>query len=273
MFLPTAAKTAYVNNYQKWLSGLLSEINFWRSYMATRGLQWASGFEEAVSLAKKFPLEEFISDNRTGGGYRCIDIGCGPFPIGHTTDKVKLNFQALDPLGHVYNNLKRHYKLNDGVTIKTGHVELLNELYAENTFDLVHMSNSLDHCFDPLHGLQELLFICKVGGKVILRHAENEAVNQKYSGLHQWNLSLLNEEHSFVIWRGNERYDVCELLSSYADFELRPMESTENGGHNTVIIKKTNQIDVPSDANYYSEIIHDCNYKFLLDVLTAIRAG
>ena len=146
-------------------------------------------------------------------------------------------------------------------------------MYAENTFDMVHMRNSLDHSFDPLHGLLELLFICKVGGKIILRHAENEAVNENYSGLHQWNLSLLNEENSFVIWNGNGRYDVCELLSSYADFELYPIESREKGGHNTVVITKTNRIDIPSDADYYSEIIHDCNYKFLLNVLMSIRTG
>ena len=151
-------------------------------------------------------------------------------------------------------------------------MELLHELYAENTFDMVHMRNSLDHSFDPLHGLLELLFICKVGGKIILRHAENEAVNQKYEGLHQWNLSLLNEEKSFVIWNGNGRHDVCELLSNYADFELYPMDS-ENDGHNVVVITKTNRIDIPSDADYYSEIIHDCNYKFLLNVLMSIRIG
>ena len=128
MFLPNAAQIFYVNSYNKWLSGLLSEIKFWRTFMETKGLQWSAGFKEHVSPNKKFPLEEFISDNRVGEGYCCIDIGCGPFPIGRKTDKVKLNFQAVDPLGHVYNMLKKHYKINDGVSVKTGHVELLNEL-------------------------------------------------------------------------------------------------------------------------------------------------
>lgn len=263
MFLPTAAKSAYVNHYQKWLNGLLSEINFWRNYMATKGAQWSEGWEKAISPDKEFPLEDFIPETALGKGYRCVDVGSGPFSIGRVTDKVKLNFQAVDPLGHVYNTLKKHYKIDDGISIKTGHVELLHELYAENTLDMVHMMNSLDHCFDPLHGLQELLFVCKVGGKIILRHAENEAVNQNYSGLHQWNLSLKNAENSFVIWRDNNRYDVCEILSSYADFELYP-------SNNRVVITKTNRIELPSDAAYYSEIIPYCNYKFLLEVLSAI---
>ena len=133
---------------------------------------------------------------------------------------------------------------------------------------MVYMRNSLDHSFDPLRGLQELLYICKVGGKIILQHAENEAVNQKYSGLHQWNLSLQNEEKSFVIWSGNEHYDICEWFFGCADFELYPPEK-KRGGH-TVVMTKTNRIDIPEGSARYSKIIHDCNYKFLLDILTAL---
>ena len=70
MFLPTAAKAAYVNNYQKWLGGLLSEIGFWRAYMETRGLHWGvSGFMENISPMKKFPQEKFIPDNRSEDWY------------------------------------------------------------------------------------------------------------------------------------------------------------------------------------------------------------
>ena len=158
--------------------------------------------------------------------------------MGRVTDKVKLDFQALDPLGHAYNLLKKQYNVDSGVSIGTGFVELLHELYAENTFDMVHMRNSLDHSFDPFHGLQEMLFICKVGGKVVLEHAENEAVNQKYSGLHQWNLSVQNEENSFVIWRNDERHDVCKLLSDFADFKLYPIERDGKVTFHTVVITK-----------------------------------
>ena len=219
------------------------------------------------SLLRKSSRSKNLSLIILWGGYLCIDIGCGPFPIGHRTDKVDLQCRTLDPLGHVYNLLKKQHNIDDGVSVETGCVELLHELYAENTFDMIHMMNSLDHSFDPFHGLQEMLFVCKVGGKVILKHAENKAVNQKYNGLHQWNLSVHNAENSFVIWSGEKRFDVCKMFSEYADFELYPVENLN--AYQTVVIKKKKRIVIPSDGDYYSKTIHRCNYKYLLEILSA----
>ena len=155
-------KTAYENAYNQWLRGLSSEIYFWRRHMETKGLQWHDYWDKETSPTKKFHLERFIPQGKIGGEYCCIDIGSGPYAMGRITDKVKLDFQALDPLGHAYTLLKKQYNVDSGVSIKTGFVELLHELYTENTFDMVHMQNSLDHSFDPFHGLQEMLFICKI---------------------------------------------------------------------------------------------------------------
>lgn len=261
-------KIAYEKSYNTWLRSLSSEIVFWRKYMETKGLRWHANWETKISPVKEFPLEKFIPET-VSGEYRCIDIGCGPFPIGHKTDRVALQFQTLDPLGHAYNLLKKQYDIDDGVSVETGCVELLHELYAENTFDMVHMMNSLDHSFDPFHGLREMLFVCKVGGKVILKHAENEAVNQKYHGLHQWNLSVQNAEDSFVIWRAEERYDVCKMFSEYADFELYPAKNSEGVvTSHTVVITKKKLIEIPSDGDYYSKTIRSCNYKYLLEILS-----
>ena len=268
-------KTAYENSYNKWLSSLSSEIFFWRRYMETKGLKWHANWEQKISPTKKFPLEKFIPTENIGGDCECIDIGCGPFPIGHNTDKVNLRFQTLDPLGHAYNLLKEQYNIDDGVSVGTGCVELLHELYPENTFDMVHMMNALDHSFNPFHGIQEMLFICKVGGKVILRHAENEAINQKYQGLHQWNLSVSNPENSFVVWRNDERHDVCKLFSDFADFEIYPAKQHEGKftGNHTVVITKKKPTMIPSIGKFYSKIIHDCNYKFLIETLTSLNKG
>lgn len=259
-------KASYEDTYCKWLKALPSEIHFWKAFMETKGLQWHDHWETKISSTKPFKYEKYLVE---GGDYRCIDVGCGPFPIGHKTDKANLHFHAIDPLGHAYNLLKKTFNIDDGVSVNTGYVEILHEFYEENTFDIVHMRNSLDHSFDPFHGLQELLFICKVGGKVILEHAENEALNQNYGGLHQWNLSVQNDENSFVIWSKNERHDVCKLLSDFASFERYPDNPKEKVTWNFVVITKTNPIPIPEVARHYSKMIHDCNYKFLLEVLTA----
>lgn len=117
-----------------------------------------------------------------------------------------------------------------------------------------------------------MLNICKIGGKVILRHAENEALRENYVGLHQWNLSLHNEENSFVVWRNNQRYDVCKIFADYADIELIP-DVKENTGHwiyNKVVMVKKKEISIP-DNDYY-DVILDKVYEKLLDGLLGMTS-
>ena len=158
------------------------------------------------------------------------------------------------------------------IRLETGFVELLDRKFKPNSFDMVHMSNSLDHCFSAIDGIYQLLNICKIGGKVILRHAENEALRENYVGLHQWNLSLHNEENSFVVWRNNQRYDVCKIFADYADIELIP-DVKENTGHwiyNKVVMVKKKEISIP-DNDYY-DVILDKVYEKLLDGLLGMTS-
>ncbi len=227
--------------FSTWVDGLESEISWWNDYMRTEGLEFFYSFRKTVSPNKRFELEDDIPEEKYGQSFSFLDVGSGPFSrCGNITERVVLDFTAIDPLADAYNELKGKYELNNGVVPKTGFVELLEFEFEANSFDMVHMSNSLDHSFSAIDGLYQLLNVCKVGGCVVLRHHENEAENEGYIGLHQWNLSLKNDEKSFVIWRRNERYDVCKIFADYADFILMP-DIIEDSGHwiyNKVIMKK-----------------------------------
>lgn len=243
----------YEEYIDKWIDGIDSEIQFWLGYMKNKGGQFSEGFAFTVEPNKHFTLEEDLPA-KTSGIVKFIDVGSGPFSrCGIKTDLVQLQCTAMDPLAGAYNALKKRYNLENGVVVQEGMVELLNYYYESNSFDIVHMSNSMDHCFDAIFALYQLLNICKIGGKVILRHSENEALNENYEGFHQWNLSLHNEEKSFVIWRDNIRYDVCKMLADVADFELTP-DCREKGGsgkwiYNKVVMIKKKDVLVP-DNNY-----------------------
>lgn len=226
------------------------------------------GFEKTVSATKRFELEQDIPREMYGKEYSFIDVGAGPFSrCGHITDKVALNAISVDPLASVYRSLKHEHGVENGITLKTGFVELLSRDFGENTFDMVHMSNSLDHSFSPIYGIYQMLYICKVGGMVILRHAENEAEREGYKGLHQWNLSLHNEENSFIVWRNNERYDVRDIFKEYADVECYADILEENGTwvHNKVILRKKKDITIPK-ASYYDQMM-SITYDYLLEIL------
>lgn len=243
----------YQEHVEKWLGGIRDEISFWNAYMREEGGYYFYGFKNTVSPNKRFELEEDIPKERLGEIYKFVDVGSGPFSrCGRVTSLVNLEAVSVDPLAYAYKTLRSKYGIDNGVELVNGFVELLDKVFTANTFDMVHMSNSLDHCFAPVDGILQLLNICKVGGKVILRHTENEAINEKYKGLHQWNLSLLNPEKSFVIWRGGERIDICKLLCDYANFELYPNQ-IEKGGYwvyNKVVMVKKKDITLPSNEFY-----------------------
>lgn len=261
-----------INNYNeylsKWIRGLKDEINFWLHYMQNKGGLSFYGFYETIMPDRKFTLEKDIPMDMYGQKYKFIDVGSGPFSrCGVKTDVVELDAVSVDPLAYAYNELKQKYNIDNGIKLENGFVELLDKKYAANTFDMVHMSNSLDHCFSAIDGIYQLINICKVGGKIILRHAENEAERADYQGLHQWNLSLHNKENSFIIWRQNDRYDVCKLFEDVADFELVPDVKEENGHwkYNKVIITKRKEVIL--QENKYYEIMLNEFYKALIHEL------
>lgn len=256
-------KDAYEKYLSMWLQGLKDEVNFWNNYMQTEGGISFYGYFKTISAKRKFELENDIPIEKYGKEYKFIDVGAGPFSrCGIITDKVDLHAVSVDPLAYVYKELKKKYGIDNSIELENGFVELLSRKYESNTFDMVHMSNSLDHCFSAIDGIYQLLNICRIGGKVILRHAENEAVRENYQGLHQWNLSLHNDEESFIIWRENEKYDICKMFKEYADIELYK-DVKEEGGHwkyNKVVMTKKKNIDIPDNSGYY-EIMLDMIYR------------
>ena len=251
----------------KWSSGIQDELVFWNNFIANEGGQFFWGFEKTTSSNRRFELDEDIPAELYGKELKFIDVGAGPFSrCGKVTEKVRLNAISVDPLAYAYSELKKKYGVDNGIRLETGFVELLDKKFGANSFDIVHMSNSLDHCFSAIDGIYQLLNICKIGGKVILRHHENEAQNENYEGLHQWNLSLHNAEDSFIIWRDNDRFDVCKMFAQYADFELY-RDIHEKGGswvYNKVVMIKKKDITLPK--NMYYEMLIDVFYQKLLDI-------
>lgn len=255
------------NDYlDAWISGIPSEVKFWKDYMATKGDIYKKTYEKTVMKDKAFELENDIPSEMYGKDVYFADIGSGPFSrCGYVTDLVNLNFTAIDPLAEVYEQLKKKFQIDNGVIIKPGFVEMLSDVLGENKFDIVHMSNALDHSFDAVYGIYQLLFICKIGGIVILRHAENEAERSQYSGLHQWNLSLHNDKNTFLIWRKNEKYDICNIFKEYADFTMTEEQENTGWKYNKIVMVKKKNIKIP--INKYKDILFNKIYSTMLNMV------
>ena len=189
---------------------------------------------------------------------KILDVGSGPYSrLGFCIDEKKLDITLLDPLACVYRMIGTKYGVNFPIQAQTGMVELLHVLYPRDKFDFVHMSNALDHSFSPLIGLKELLFVTRIGGKVVLRHSDNEAENENYKGFHQWNLTV--DGGKFIIWNKDKKIIVNEYLNEIADIEcVQRAEETlldDTWIYNKVIIRKKKEINI--EDLYSSNLVID----------------
>lgn len=241
--------------FKEWLKGIKYEIDFWNKLMETGGVCGGSPdvYEMRISKETPFFLEEEIENENP----RFCDVGSGPFSnCGYKSKYKDLEIVAVDPLASAYEQLKRKWNVSSPITPISGMVEILNVQFESNQFDIVHMSNALDHCFDPIEGILQLLNICKVGGKVILRHNENEAEHAKYKGFHQWNIHL--EDGKFIIWRDDERIDVGEQIKEFAIIEKAEMSCekvlSSNWTHNKFVIRKIKDVSI-SESKYLKCIV------------------
>lgn len=240
----------YEHYLDSWLNGIVDEIRFWDTFFSTKGSickvteeEW----KEVISYERQFTLEDDLELLNT----KFLDVGSGPYSsCGSLTKKTNLELYAVDPLASVYKKLKEQHDIKTSIVPETAMVENLSAWFQENTFDITHMSNSLDHSFDPMLGIWQMLWVTKIGGKVILRHHQNEAENENYIGFHQWNLSV--EDGRFIIWRGNKRIDVEKEINQYS--EIVAIEKDKEAG-NKVVIKK-----IHSSPFYFNE-----NFSILLE--------
>lgn len=241
----------YDEYIRSWLNGIKDEISFWDTLFASKGESIglsSKEFDQYVQFEPPFKLDSLLKDKET----RMLDVGSGPYSsCGIKTDKTNLSFVAVDPLAFIYKQLKDKYKIKTKVNPITGMVEFLSSQFAENEFDFVHMSNSLDHSFDPMLGIRQMLYVCKIGGKLILRHHDNEAEHANYSGFHQWNLSL--ENNKFIIWRKDKRVDVAKELLPYAEIVSVSQNPAER--EHTVIIEKKSSFSLISNEQRNSLFI------------------
>ena len=191
-----------------------------------------------------FKFNDFVSKPET----LFLDAGSGPVSdCGSVTDKTNLIIRAVDPLAEAYALMKKQHGLVTKIAPEFCCVELLSGKFSEETFDIVHMRNSLDHSFNPVLGIIQMLYVCKTGGKLILVHFDNEAECENYDGLHQWNLNV--RDSKFTIWRGERKLDAGEIFGEYADIECIPAVNDGHKRYHTVILTKKKLVPLINDPN------------------------
>lgn len=139
-----------------------------------------------------------------------LDVGSGPLPfLGKVSDKTLL-FTSVDYLSCEYDKLYNKYDIHPSVKPIRCDASELSNLFNENQFDIVYARNSIDHAFNPIKCIQEMVHVSN--SHVILEHKLNEGIVENYQGLHQWNFFTKDSKFYISDKHGCE-YCVNDYLS------------------------------------------------------------
>lgn len=208
-----------------WRENLREELEFWREWLTMP--EFAAAREPRLAPEQILPhwIRDLIdaAGTATDNVVRVLDVGSGPLStLGTTWPGHEVLLTACDPLANEYNALLAECGLASRARIEYAIGEELTQIYPEAYFDFVHSANALDHAYDPLRCMQNMLSICKPGGTVAVISVENEGERQQYCGLHRWNFTVQGE--NLRLWNREHDILVHEQMGSAAELHTKPID-------------------------------------------------
>lgn len=199
-----------------WQKGIGSELSFWEKWFQSQGMLWPDDFRYRQQPDTEIDASLLSGNLSSANTLRILDVGAGPMTVlGKQKNGCSLNITACDPLGPFYAEMAERHGVKRPVPTEQAFAEDLTAFYPRESFDLVFCQNALDHSFDPVRGIEEMLLVVKPIGRVVLRHNINEAETENYFGFHQWNFD--EDAGHFVVWNRANRIDITEIFSPWAD--------------------------------------------------------
>ena len=180
-----------ISSRKQWEDELPSEVLFWENYLKTSGDKWPEEFIQRCDPNSRLQelLLRFI--DKTAAKNLILDVGAGPLTIvNKRCDFGPIEIRAVDPLADTYHELLAKYGIEPLVRTEKCDGEKLTSKFAENSFDLTHSRNAIDHSYDPLKCIREMISVTKKNRFVVLQVFEREGSYARWNGLHQWDFSL-----------------------------------------------------------------------------------
>jgi SAM-dependent methyltransferase len=210
-----------------WREGLQEELAHWRRWLEAGSAAFVGQFDDYLwRTSPSSPLlvhhtKHLERHARPGTTVRILDVGAGPLTaVGKVWERRKVEITAVDVLAKEYDALLAEAGLQPLVRTIRAEAERLTDTFARDRFDLVYCQNALDHSHSPIQAIGEMLSVVKPGHAVVLLHVVNEAENQAYGGLHQWNLCVDGGE--FIVWSREHRISVTRTFGSVANVVIEP---------------------------------------------------
>lgn len=191
-------RRAIRSSRELWKEGRSEEIEFWDEYFRTNGLRWPADYAQRLdpdTMLQPRPAALLpAADDVT-----ILDVGAGPLTyLGKKVMDKRVTVTAVDPLADEYDAILAKYSVVPPVRTEKLPGEQLTSRFGPNVFDLVFARNCLDHAYDPVEAIRQMISVAKPGGYVLLEHHPNEADHARNAGLHQWNFTT-NDRGGFLI--------------------------------------------------------------------------
>jgi SAM-dependent methyltransferase len=235
-------RTSRLSTRERWAGAIAGEATFWDDWLATKAFGDVNQYERRLDPAAQLD-EVLIADRFRHFPERTIsilDVGAGPLTtVGKTYPGKDLRIVAVDPLAGEYDAILARAGVTPPVRTTLCHGERLLEKFDPSSFDIAYAANALDHSYDPVVVIQNMVVVVKPGGFVLLTHKRNEAERKGYLGLHQWNFE--NRDGRCFIWNRTSEQDLTEVLTDGAD-----VDCAEVDGYVQCIIRKKSDESSPA---------------------------
>ncbi len=172
--------------------GVEHEISFWRDFVQTERFQGWVRNERTPELNQT--VADFLLHKCSmpdGGDFGpspiyVLDVGSGPVSILRGLHP-RLEIDTADPLSSLYQEAFDYVGnfVNPPYPFGAEELDQLGCLY-----DVVHISNALDHTSDPSLALSQLAGRLASRGILIVQGFVDEARHENWAGFHQHNLGL-----------------------------------------------------------------------------------
>ena len=199
---------------QIWETGTEDEIAFWRGYLQSGG---DDPSEHAFRLDPDAPLQQHIIERLPDMGrrVRMLDVGAGPLTsVGKRWPGHDLDLVPIDALADQFDALLAEAGVEPPARTLRCDGERLTERFPEGSFDVACSFNALDHCYDPMLAIRQMVAVVRPGGVVLLRHYANEAEAEAYHGLHRWNFDWRDDD--CLLWQPRKRWSLSSEFSGQA---------------------------------------------------------
>lgn len=205
-----------MNIRETWQAGVQSEVDFWRAVFV--GEQYPDYRREMLQrIDPAAPVVPYIAHSLPRDvpvpQLRILDVAAGPVScVGWQIGGERPQLTPIDALATHYRTILDEFGLTPPVYTQECDGENIRPRFAPDSFDLVHIRNALDHCYDALAVMRNMLEVLKPGGALIVCGYSDEAEFGHYDGLHQWNIR--GEGKQMVIWRPDQRHIVNDLFAA-----------------------------------------------------------